>query len=201
MGRYNVNILVCTLNYAHASNFLQELVLNAASAALSCLVLFAGLRKLDLNREASKKALEHKKEIAKHLDRPLIQTNPYEDVIACDQALYELVILHLRKPELFTHKKLLGPQKGVVLKGEKIKSKIDFDCITSLCEGYTGSHLFYIVILSQAPRPLSESDLQGVLGTSTKTTSDDYQVQATTNELSKLIVSQILNLQSDNQDP
>jgi hypothetical protein len=53
-------------------------VLNAASAALSCLVLFAGLRKLDLNREASKKALEHKKEIAKHLDRPLIQTNPYE---------------------------------------------------------------------------------------------------------------------------
>ena len=29
---------------------------------------------------------------------------------------------------------------------------------------------FYIVILSQAPRPLSESDLQGVLGTSTKTT-------------------------------
>jgi hypothetical protein len=53
-------------------------VLNAASAALSCLVLFTGLRKLDLNREASKKALEHKKEIAKHLDRPLIQTNPYE---------------------------------------------------------------------------------------------------------------------------
>jgi len=53
-------------------------VLNAASAALSCLVLFAGLRKLDLNREASKKALEHKKEIANHLDRPLIQTNPYE---------------------------------------------------------------------------------------------------------------------------
>jgi hypothetical protein len=53
-------------------------VLNAASAALSCLVLFAGLRKLDLNREPSKKALEHKKEIAKHLDRPLIQTNPYE---------------------------------------------------------------------------------------------------------------------------
>uniref|UniRef100_A0A2K1Y708 Uncharacterized protein n=1 Tax=Populus trichocarpa TaxID=3694 RepID=A0A2K1Y708_POPTR len=33
------------------------------------------------------------------------------------QALYELVILHLRKPELFTHKKLLGPQKGVLLYG------------------------------------------------------------------------------------
>jgi hypothetical protein len=60
------------------TKFLQELLLYAASAALSCLVLFAGLRQLDPNREASKKALEHKKEIAKRLGRPLIQTNPYE---------------------------------------------------------------------------------------------------------------------------
>lgn len=60
------------------TKFLQELVLYAASAALSCLVLFAGLRHLDPNREASKKAVEHKKEIAKRLGRPLIQTNPYE---------------------------------------------------------------------------------------------------------------------------
>ena len=60
------------------TKFLQELILYAASAALSCLVLFAGLRHLDPNREASKKALEHKKEIAKRLGRPLIQTNPYE---------------------------------------------------------------------------------------------------------------------------
>ncbi|KAJ8769732.1 hypothetical protein K2173_005938 [Erythroxylum novogranatense] len=120
------------------TRFLQELVLYAASAALSCLVLFAGLRHLDPNREASKKALEHKKEIAKRLGRPLIHTNPYEDVIACDvinpdhidvefesvggletikQALYELVILPLRRPELFSHGKLLGPQKGVLLYG------------------------------------------------------------------------------------
>ncbi|XP_038684457.1 ATPase family AAA domain-containing protein 1-B-like isoform X2 [Tripterygium wilfordii] len=120
------------------TKFLQELVLYAASAAFSCLVLFAGLRHLDPNREASKKALEHKKEIAKRLGRPLIQTNPYEDVIACDvinpdridvefdtiggletmkQALYELVILPLRRPELFSHGKLLGPQKGVLLYG------------------------------------------------------------------------------------
>ncbi|XP_059667284.1 uncharacterized protein LOC132312795 [Cornus florida] len=120
------------------SKFLQELVLYAASAALSCLVLFAGLRHLDPNREASKKALEHKKEISKRLGRPLIQTNPYEDVIACDvinpshidvefdsiggletikQALYELVILPLRRPELFSHGKLLSPQKGVLLYG------------------------------------------------------------------------------------
>ncbi|KAL0358850.1 UNVERIFIED_CONTAM: ATPase family AAA domain-containing protein 1 [Sesamum angustifolium] len=106
--------------------------------ALSCLVLFVGLKHLDPNREAAKKAVEHKKEIAKRLGRPLIQTNPYEDVIACDvvnpdhidvkfdsiggldaikQALYELVILPLRRPELFAHGKLLGPQKGVLLYG------------------------------------------------------------------------------------
>ena len=33
------------------------------------------------------------------------------------QALYELVILPLRRPELFSHGKLLGPQKGVLLYG------------------------------------------------------------------------------------
>ncbi|KAK9293153.1 hypothetical protein L1049_021140 [Liquidambar formosana] len=120
------------------TKLLQDLVLYAASAALSCLVLFAGLRHLDPNREASKKALEQKKEISKRLGRPLIHTNPYEDVIACDvinpdhidvefdsiggleaikQALYELVILPLRRPDLFSHGKLLGPQKGVLLYG------------------------------------------------------------------------------------
>ncbi|XP_014501810.1 ATPase family AAA domain-containing protein 1 [Vigna radiata var. radiata] len=120
------------------SNLVQELVLYAASAALSCLVLCIGIRQLDPNREASKKALQNKKEIAKRLGRPLVNTNPYEDVIACDvinpdhinvefnsigglkttkQALYELVILPLRRPDLFSHGKLLGPQKGVLLYG------------------------------------------------------------------------------------
>ncbi|XP_077245633.1 uncharacterized protein LOC143885372 isoform X2 [Tasmannia lanceolata] len=120
------------------TRFVQELVLYAASAALSCLVLFAGLRHLDPNREATKKAQAQKKELAKRLGRPLIQTNAYEDVIACDvinpdhidvefesigglenvkQALYELVILPLRRPELFAHGKLLSPQKGVLLYG------------------------------------------------------------------------------------
>ncbi|KAG6469840.1 hypothetical protein ZIOFF_070773 [Zingiber officinale] len=120
------------------SRFLQELALYAASAALSCLVLFAGLRQLDPNRAASKKALEHKKEISKRLGRPLINTNQYEDVIACDvinpdhidvefesigglehvkQALFELVILPLCRPELFSQGKLLSPQKGVLLYG------------------------------------------------------------------------------------
>lgn len=63
------------------TRFLQELVLYAASAALSCLVLFAGLRQLDPNRAASKKALEQKKEISKRLGRPLIQTNQYEVIL------------------------------------------------------------------------------------------------------------------------
>ncbi|KAG4954455.1 hypothetical protein AAZX31_14G144100 [Glycine max] len=120
------------------SKLVQELVLYAASAALSCLVLFVGLRQLDPNREASKKAFQHKKEIAKRLGRPLVQTNPYEDVIACDVinpdnidvefnsiggletiklALFELVILPLKRPDLFSHGKLLGPQKGVLLYG------------------------------------------------------------------------------------
>ncbi|XP_031495909.1 uncharacterized protein LOC116261334 [Nymphaea colorata] len=118
--------------------FLQELALYAASAALSCLALFVALRSLDPNRAASKKAAEQKKEIAKRLGRPLIQTNAYEDVIACDvinpdhidvefdsigglervkEALFELVILPLRRPELFAHGKLLAPQKGVLLYG------------------------------------------------------------------------------------
>ncbi|XP_047965832.1 outer mitochondrial transmembrane helix translocase-like isoform X1 [Salvia hispanica] len=120
------------------TRFVQELLLYAASAALSCLVLFMGLRSLDPNRDAAKKAMDHKKEIARRLGRPLIETNSYEDVIACDvvnpddidvtfdsvggldsikEALNELVILPLRRPDLFSHGKLLSPQKGVLLYG------------------------------------------------------------------------------------
>ncbi|KAJ9546230.1 hypothetical protein OSB04_025937 [Centaurea solstitialis] len=61
------------------TKFLQDLVLYAASAALSCLVLFVGLKHLDPNREASDRLLEQKKEISKRLGRPLIQTTPYEN--------------------------------------------------------------------------------------------------------------------------
>ncbi|XP_020587890.1 ATPase family AAA domain-containing protein 1-like isoform X2 [Phalaenopsis equestris] len=120
------------------ARLVQELVLYAASAALSSLVLFMGLRHLDPNRDASKKALAQKKEIAKRLGRPCIQTNQYEDIIACDvinpyhidvefdsirglekikNALFELVILPLKRPELFSNGKLLTPQKGVLLYG------------------------------------------------------------------------------------
>jgi hypothetical protein len=64
---------------SEASSWLvQELVLYAASVALSCLVLFAGLRHLNPNRAASQKAQQQKKEIAKRLGRPLISTTPYE---------------------------------------------------------------------------------------------------------------------------
>lgn len=73
------------------TKFLQELVLYAASAAFSCLVLFVGFRQLDPNREASKKALETKKEIAKRLGRPLIQTNSYE-VLTSFTYIYNLYV-------------------------------------------------------------------------------------------------------------
>lgn len=73
----------------------------------------------------------------------------------------------------------------------------------------------------QTPRPLSQLDLENVLATSRKTRvaaseysrlnsqlpswsrhgeQDDYQVQIAINELSKLVTSQILNLQSDAQE-
>lgn len=75
----------------------------------------------------------------------------------------------------------------------------------------------------QAPRPLSQFDLEKALSTSRKTSvaaseygglnlqsssrwttcpgeSGDYQVQAAINEFSKLMLSRMINLQSDSQD-
>ncbi|GAU35164.1 hypothetical protein TSUD_217970 [Trifolium subterraneum] len=63
------------------TKILQDMLLYAARAALSYWVLVTGLRYLDPNRESSKKALEQKKEIAKRLGRPLIQTNSYEGIL------------------------------------------------------------------------------------------------------------------------
>lgn len=82
----------------------------------------------------------------------------------------------------------------------------------------------YLFFNFQEPRPLSQVDLEKVLATSRKAGAaastytglssqalggwsrhregDDYQVQAAISELSKLVVSQILNIQSDpQQDP
>ncbi|CAN7066603.1 unnamed protein product [Brassica rapa subsp. trilocularis] len=120
------------------TSFLEQLILYVAGAAFTSLSLYVCARHFDPNRDAATKALKHKRELSKRLGRPLIQTNQYEDVIACDvinpqnidvefdsigglesikQALYELVILPLKRPELFAYGKLLGPQKGVLLYG------------------------------------------------------------------------------------
>lgn len=74
----------------------------------------------------------------------------------------------------------------------------------------------------QEPRPLSQLDLEKVLATTRKTKvaaseytglrsqssgwsgnrePDDYQVESAISGLSKLVLSQIMNLQSDVQDP
>ncbi|KAK6936636.1 ATPase, AAA-type, core [Dillenia turbinata] len=49
-----------------------------------------------------------------HID---VEFNSIGGLKTIKQALYELVILPLRRPELFSHGKLLGPQKGVLLYG------------------------------------------------------------------------------------
>jgi len=75
----------------------------------------------------------------------------------------------------------------------------------------------YFIFMVQEPRPLSQFDLENALSTSRTTTvaseygvsssrqtfpgeSVDYQGQAAINEFSKLMVSYMLNLQSDSQD-
>ena len=60
------------------SSFLEQLILYVAGAALASLSLYFCARHSDPNREASDKALKRKRELAKRLDRPLIQTNQYE---------------------------------------------------------------------------------------------------------------------------
>ena len=123
---------------ASGPTLVQEVIFLAFSALFSCLVLSFGLKRLDPNRQTSKAAEQRKKEIAKRLGRPNLQTNVYEDVIAADvanpdhinvtfsqiggleetkAALQELVILPLVRPELFSSSNLLKPAKGVLLYG------------------------------------------------------------------------------------
>lgn len=123
---------------AQPPSFLQEVAFLAVSALFSCLVLSFGLKRLDPNRQTSKAAEQRKKEIAKRLGRPKLVTNVYEDAIAADvanpdhinvtfnsiggledtkEALQELVILPLVRPELFSKSNLLKPAKGVLLYG------------------------------------------------------------------------------------
>ncbi|CAI0397530.1 unnamed protein product [Linum tenue] len=138
---------------------LQELLLYAASAALSCLVLFAGLRHLDPNKDAAKKSLEQKKEIAKRLGRPLIQTNPYEVVVAAVFSLaYKLqpAIIFIDEVDSFLGQRRTSDQEamtnmktefmalwdGFTTDNESVERNIDFNYIASLCDGYTGSDIF-----------------------------------------------------------
>eukprot|EP00240_Pyramimonas_obovata_P007986 CAMPEP_0118952360 /NCGR_PEP_ID=MMETSP1169-20130426/54714_1 /TAXON_ID=36882 /ORGANISM="Pyramimonas obovata, Strain CCMP722" /LENGTH=169 /DNA_ID=CAMNT_0006899589 /DNA_START=40 /DNA_END=546 /DNA_ORIENTATION=- len=117
---------------------LQEVMIYAASAMFSFWLLTFSLKRLDPNRDAQKQSAQRKKEIAARLGRPYIQTNNYEDIIAMDvvnpdqinvdfesiggleeikQSLDELVILPLRRPELFSRGNLIKPVKGVLLYG------------------------------------------------------------------------------------
>ena len=128
---------------AEPPSFLQEVAFLAVSALFSCLVLSFGLKRLDPNRQTSKAAEQRKKEIAKRLGRPKLVTNVYEDAIAADvanpdhinvtfnsiggledtkEALQELVILPLVRPELFSKSNLLKPAKGVLLYGPASES-------------------------------------------------------------------------------
>lgn len=81
--------------------------------------------------------------------------------------------------------------------------------VNKLIVSFLFGHLF------QAPRPLSERDLEQVFASSRNTKAaaseytglrngdaSDYPVQAAINELSKLAVPHVLNLQQpDTQDP
>ncbi|KAK3287765.1 hypothetical protein CYMTET_4719 [Cymbomonas tetramitiformis] len=120
-----------------AKRLLQEVLIYAVSAVFSCMVLTVGLKRIENMRENSSPAAQRKREIAARLGRP-IQTNSYEEVIAMDvvnpddlsvdfsaiggmekikESLDELVILPLKRPELFKRGNLLKPVKGVLLYG------------------------------------------------------------------------------------
>lgn len=118
-------------------NWVGDLIYLSATLLGSFFFLKFTLAQLDPNKAASKQAAQRKKEIKQRLGRT-VQTNTYEDVIACDvinpdhlsvsfdkigglnaikERLYELVILPLRRPDLFARGNLLKPVKGVLLYG------------------------------------------------------------------------------------
>lgn len=120
----------------------SEVLVDLIAAAITCLgatvALHFTFKALDPNRAAREAAVKKKREIARRLGRPNIQTNQYEDIIACDvanpaelsttfdaigglgdtkRALHEIVILPLLRPELFASGSLLRPVKGCMLYG------------------------------------------------------------------------------------
>ncbi|XP_038995995.1 protein MSP1-like [Hibiscus syriacus] len=86
--------------------FLQDLLLYAASTAFSCLVLFAAvlLQGVIVGDVVN----------PDHIDVEFVSVAGFDRI---KEALYELVILPLIRPELFAYGKLLGPQNGVLLYG------------------------------------------------------------------------------------
>eukprot|EP00238_Polyblepharides_amylifera_P013451 CAMPEP_0196587306 /NCGR_PEP_ID=MMETSP1081-20130531/57067_1 /TAXON_ID=36882 /ORGANISM="Pyramimonas amylifera, Strain CCMP720" /LENGTH=442 /DNA_ID=CAMNT_0041909455 /DNA_START=100 /DNA_END=1428 /DNA_ORIENTATION=- len=125
-------------NKRNGPSLMQEVILYAVSALFSFAILDFSLKRMDPNRAKSKQASVRKREIAARLGRPAIKTDVFEDIIALDvvnpdqinvnfdaiggmedvkKALDELVILPLRRPELFQRGNLLKPVKGVLLYG------------------------------------------------------------------------------------
>lgn len=102
--------------------------------------------------------------------------------------------------------------------GYWINDLLKFDLLRYWCLAFW----WWLIFSFQPPRPLSQSDLEKVLATSKKTRvaageylgltsqstswprsrdSDDYPVQAAIQELSKLVLSRVMNFQPDSQDP
>ena len=115
-----------------------EIFLYLCSAVVSVGVMSFAFSRLDPTRKDAKKNAERKKALMARLGRPNVQTTQYEDIIASDvlnpqninvrfssiggleeqkDALHELVILPLLRPDLFAHSRLLQPVKGILLYG------------------------------------------------------------------------------------
>ncbi|CAF1909270.1 unnamed protein product [Brassica napus] len=107
----------------------------------------------------------------------------------------------------------------VTLKGERVEPDIDYDHLARLCEGYTGSDIFELC-KKEAYFPIREileeerkwRPCPLILATSKKTqaAAGEYcglrwsrepdEVEAAISGISKLLVSQFINLQSGSQD-
>lgn len=119
------------------SKFLQDLVFLGVTSVLTMWSMTFMLKRLDPSRQRTKQQIQRKKEIQARLGRA-IDTDQYEDVIACDvvnpasinvtfekigglanikESLYENIILPLTRPDLFSRSSLLSPVKGCLLYG------------------------------------------------------------------------------------
>ncbi|CAN6852414.1 unnamed protein product, partial [Brassica oleracea] len=104
----------------------------------------------------------------------------------------------------------------VTLKGERVEPDIDYDHLARLCEGYTGSDIFELC-KKEAYFPIreileEERKWRPFLATSKKTQAaageycglrwsrEPVEVEAAISGISKLLVSQFINLQSGSQD-